>query len=167
MRADLLAFIAWRAKSGRSPALRRASCLAFAAFIASCCARAPLHEDPTLKIDMPKIGRALPQSLTESEVESLLGAPDTADPIGHRDRAMLEVLYATGLRVSELINLRQGQINLNQGVLRIGGKGDRERLIPLGEEAQDWIREFVAARAWRSCSNGRPNTCSRPGGAIA
>jgi integrase/recombinase XerD len=93
---------------------------------------------------MPKIGRALPQSLSESEVESLLGAPDTNDPIGHRDRTMLEVLYATGLRVSELINLRQGQINLNQGVLRVRGKGDRERLIPLGEEAQRWIRDFLS-----------------------
>jgi integrase/recombinase XerD len=77
-------------------------------------------------------------------VESLLGAPDVTDPLGHRDRTMLEVLYATGLRVSELINLKQSEINLNQGVLRIVGKGGRERLIPLGDESQNWIRQFIA-----------------------
>jgi integrase/recombinase XerD len=92
---------------------------------------------------MPKIGRSLPKSLTETEVESLLAAPEISDPLGHRDRAMLEVLYATGLRVSELINLKQNQVNLNQGVLRIRGKGDRERLIPIGEESQRWLREFL------------------------
>ena len=97
-----------------------------------------IQEDPTVKIEMPKIGRSLPKSLTEMEVESLLAAPEVTDPLGHRDRAMLEVLYATGLRVSELINLKQNQVNLNQGVLRIRGKGDRERLIPLGEESQRW-----------------------------
>src|SRR5204862_378959 len=89
----------------------------------------------TAQIAMPKIGRALPQSLSEEEVEALLAAPTVAEPLGHRDRAMLEVLYATGVRVSELINLKLAQINLNQGVLRIIGKGDRERLIPLGDEA--------------------------------
>ena len=97
---------------------------------------------------MPKIGRSLPQSLTEEEVESLLAAPAVADPLGHRDRAMLEVLYATGVRVSELVNLKLSQVNLNQGVLRIVGKGDRERLIPLGEEAAG-----LAARS--SCSGPR------------
>ena len=92
---------------------------------------------------MPKIGRALPQSMTEEEVEALLEAPDVTDPLGHRDRAMLEVLYATGLRVSELINLRIGQVNLNQGVIRVVGKGDKERLIPLGEESQRWLQDFI------------------------
>ena len=98
---------------------------------------------------MPKIGRSLPQSLTEEEVESLLSAPVVSDPLGNRDRTMLEVLYATGLRVSELVNLRQAQVNLNQGVIRILGKGNRERLIPLGEEAMRWLKEFVAQRARR------------------
>jgi integrase/recombinase XerD len=91
---------------------------------------------------MPKIGRSLPKSLTEEEVESLLAAPAVNDPLGNRDRCMLEVLYATGLRVSELVNLRAGQVNLNQGVIRILGKGNRERLIPLGEEAVRWLGEF-------------------------
>jgi integrase/recombinase XerD len=94
---------------------------------------------------MPKIGRSLPKSLTEEEVESLLGAPAVGDPLGNRDRTMLEVLYATGLRVSELVNLRNAQVNLNQGVIRILGKGNRERLIPLGEEAVRWIIEFSRA----------------------
>jgi site-specific recombinase XerD len=94
---------------------------------------------------MPKIGRSLPKSLTEEEVESLLAAPAIADPLGHRDRTMLEVLYATGLRVSELVNLKYNQINTNQGVIRIMGKGNRERLIPLGEEAVRWLTDFVRA----------------------
>ena len=102
-----------------------------------------IREDPTAQIAMPKIGRSLPKSLTEEEVESLLGAPVVSDPLGNRDRTMLEVLYATGLRVSELVNLRHGQINLNQGVIRILGKGNRERLIPLGEEAMRWLKEFA------------------------
>jgi integrase/recombinase XerD len=91
---------------------------------------------------MPKIGRSLPKSLTEEEVESLLSAPAVTDPLGNRDRTMLEVLYATGLRVSELVNLRGVQVNLNQGVIRVLGKGNRERLIPLGEEAVRWVTEF-------------------------
>jgi integrase/recombinase XerD len=142
-RADLLAFIAWRAKEGAKPRSTARQLSSFRRFYRFVLREGMISEDPTLKIEMPKIGRALPQSMTEGEVESLLGAPDVNDPIGHRDRTMLEVLYATGLRVSELINLRQGQINLNQGVLRVRGKGDRERLIPLGEEAQRWLREFV------------------------
>jgi integrase/recombinase XerD len=104
-----------------------------------------IRDDPTAQIAMPKIGRSLPKSLTEEEVESLLGAPAVGDPLGNRDRTMLEVLYATGLRVSELVNLRYSQVNLNQGVIRILGKGNRERLIPLGEEAVRWLNEFARA----------------------
>jgi integrase/recombinase XerD len=100
-------------------------------------------EDPTAQIAMPKIGRSLPKSLTEDEVEAVLAAPTVTDPLGHRDRTMLEVLYATGLRVSELVNLKHSQVNANQGVIRIVGKGNRERLIPLGEESVRWLGEFV------------------------
>ena len=100
-------------------------------------------------------------------MESLLGAPAVADPLGNRDRTMLEVLYATGLRVSELVSLKLGQINMNQGVTRVLGKGNRERLIPLGEEAVRWLREFIAARAARSCSSARPTICFRRAAAIA
>jgi integrase/recombinase XerD len=99
--------------------------------------------DPTADIEMPRIGRSLPKTLSEEEVDALLNAPNTDEPLGHRDRTMLELLYATGLRVSELINLKQSQINFNQGVLRIVGKGDRERLIPLGEESMRWLKEFI------------------------
>jgi len=143
-RADLLAFIAWRAKEGAKPRSTARQLSSFRRFYRFLLREGVIGEDPTLKIEMPKIGRSLPRSLTEAEVEALLAAPDTHDPLGHRDRAMLEVLYATGLRVSELINLKQSEINLNQGVLRVSGKGERERLIPLGDEAQSWLRDFIA-----------------------
>mgnify|MGYP003450017602 FL=1 len=142
-RADLLAFIASRAKQGSKPRSTARQLSSFRRFYRFLLREGVIQEDPTVKIDMPKIGRSLPRSLTESEVDALLAAPETSDPLGHRDRAMLEVRYATGLRVSELINLRQSEVNLNQGVLRIRGKGDRERLIPFGEESQRWIREFM------------------------
>jgi integrase/recombinase XerD len=92
---------------------------------------------------MPKQGRPLPKSLTEEEVERLLDAPDLSTPEGFRDRTMFELLYATGLRVSELVTLRPDQISLNQGVVRVTGKGGKERLVPLGEEASDWLQRFV------------------------
>ncbi len=142
-RADILDYIAWRVESGAKPRSTARQLSSFRRFYRYLLREGLLAEDPTAQIAMPKIGRALPQSLTEQEVEALLAAPTVSEPLGHRDRAMLEVLYATGVRVSELINLKMSQMNLNQGVLRIVGKGDRERLIPLGDEAQDWIKEFV------------------------
>ncbi|NIT64999.1 MAG: site-specific tyrosine recombinase XerD, partial [Gammaproteobacteria bacterium] len=102
-----------------------------------------IDEDPTALIDNPRLGRPLPKSLTEYDVERLLAAPDKESPLGQRDKAMLELLYATGLRVSELVTLRLHQLNLRQGVVRIVGKGDKERLVPLGEEAQARVAEFV------------------------
>ncbi|MGI9229546.1 MAG: site-specific tyrosine recombinase XerD [Gammaproteobacteria bacterium] len=102
-----------------------------------------LKHDPTSQIEAPRIGRPLPESLTEAEVEALLDAPDTTTPIGLRDRAMIEVLYATGLRVSELVQLGVDQINRGQGVLRVIGKGNKERLVPLGEEAADWLQRYM------------------------
>ncbi len=143
-RADLLEFIAWRTTEGAKPRSTARQLSSFRRFYRFLLREGVLGEDPTLRIEMPKIGRSLPVVLSEGEVEDLLNAPEVSDPLGHRDRAMLEVLYATGLRVSELINLKQSQINLNQGVVRIHGKGDRERLIPLGDEAQRWVREFQA-----------------------
>ena len=103
---------------------------------------ARLITDPTAQVSAPKLGRALPEALTEPEVERLLAAPDIADPIGLRDRAMLELLYATGLRVSELVSLESSSLNLRQGVVRVIGKGGKERLVPLGEEALDWLDRF-------------------------
>ncbi len=102
-----------------------------------------IHHDPSADISAPKLGRALPKSLSESEVERLLAAPDVGTPQGLRDRAMLELLYASGLRVSELVTLETGQINLRQGVARLTGKGAKERLAPIGEEAQSWIMRYL------------------------
>ena len=99
--------------------------------------------DPTLRVDMPQLGRPLPKSLSEADVEALLNAPDLSEAIGQRDKAMLEVLYACGLRVTELISLTLEQVNLRQGVLRIMGKGSKERLVPMGEEAIVWIERYM------------------------
>lgn len=99
--------------------------------------------DPTLQVEMPQLGRPLPKSLSEADVEALLLAPDLSEPIGQRDRAMLEVLYACGLRVTELVSLTLDQINLRQGVLRVMGKGSKERLVPMGEEAVVWVERYL------------------------
>lgn len=99
--------------------------------------------DPTLQIDMPQLGKPLPKSLSEADVEALLAAPDLSEAIGERDRAMLEVLYACGLRVTELISLTLDEINLREGSLRVFGKGSKERLIPLGEEAIAWLEDYL------------------------
>ena len=104
-----------------------------------------LATDPTLNIDAPKLPRSLPKSLTEDDVDRLLSAPNAADPLGMRDRAMLELLYATGLRVTELVTLRQIQVSLDAGVLRVMGKGSKERLVPIGEEAIDCIEAYLRA----------------------
>ncbi len=102
-----------------------------------------IAEDPSLQIQAPRIGRSLPKTLTETEVEALLEAPDLETPEGFRDRSMLELLYATGLRVTELVRIRPDQISFSQGLVRITGKGGKERLVPMGDEAQDWIQRFL------------------------
>jgi integrase/recombinase XerD len=99
--------------------------------------------DPTLKIDAPKLPRALPRSLTEDDVEQLLAAPRVEQALGLRDKAMLETLYASGLRVSELVGLKLSQVSQDMGVVRVLGKGSKERLVPLGEEALAWIRRYL------------------------
>jgi len=142
-KADLLEYISWRVEGGAKPRSTARQLSSFRRFYRYLLREGVITEDPTADIAMPKIGRALPQSLTEDEVDALLAAPNVSEPLGNRDRAMLELLYATGVRVSELINLKLSQMNLNQGVIRIVGKGDRERLIPLGDEAQDWLRDFI------------------------
>ncbi len=103
-----------------------------------------IQEDPCSHVLSPKLGRPLPKSLSEADVEALLDAPDTNKPLGLRDRAMLETLYATGLRVSELVDLKINEINLTVGVLRIIGKGSKERLVPIGEQATDWIENYLS-----------------------
>jgi len=99
--------------------------------------------DPTLQIESPKLPRSLPKSLSEQAVEDLLNAPNLNEPLGLRDRAMLEVLYASGLRVSELVGLKVTEVSLNEGVVRATGKGSKTRLVPLGEEAVDWVSRYL------------------------
>jgi len=142
-RADLLDYLTRLAQQGRNPrsSARLLSCLR--QFYQYLRRRGLIEADPSARVEAPKLGRPLPKSLSEAEVEALLNAPDTEDARGHRDRTMLEVLYASGLRVSELVNLTPGQVNLTQGVLRILGKGGKERLVPLGEDACDWLRDYT------------------------
>jgi integrase/recombinase XerD len=103
-----------------------------------------LTVDPTLDVDSPKLGRPLPKSLSEADVDRLLESPDLDVPLEFRDRTMLEMLYACGLRVSELTGLQVNQISLNQGVVRVFGKGSKERLVPMGEEALAWLQRYLA-----------------------
>ncbi len=105
--------------------------------------RGKLEHDPCAGIESPQLGKPLPHTLSEGEVESLLAAPNVMDPLGQRDRAMLELLYATGLRVTELVSLRLEQVNLRQGVVRVAGKGSKDRLIPIGEEAESWLEAYL------------------------
>jgi len=107
-----------------------------------------LQIDPSLQIESPKLPRSLPKSLNESEVERLLKAPDINQPMGLRDKAMLELLYASGLRVSELVNISVNEVSTQDGVVRVTGKGSKTRLVPMGEEAADWIVRYL--------KNGRP-----------
>jgi integrase/recombinase XerD len=104
-----------------------------------------LAADPTLKLDTPKKPQRFPKSLTEADVEALLAVPDVESVLGLRDRAMLEMLYATGLRVSELVALKLTQINQDMGVVRVFGKGDKERMVPMGEEASSWLTRYLKA----------------------
>jgi integrase/recombinase XerD len=114
-----------------------------------------LAENPLGLIENPKLTPGLPNSLSETDVERLLAAPDLGDPLGLRDKTMLEVLYACGLRVSELVNLTMTQVNLRQNVVRVVGKGSKERLVPMGEEAARWLARYLR-EARPILLNGRP-----------
>lgn len=142
-RTDLLAWISSALARGNkaSTAARRLSGLR--RFYRYLLREGVIAEDPTLRIDSPRLPRRLPDSLSEEDVDALLAEPDPAVPIELRDKAMLEILYGCGLRVSELVGLRVDQVNLRQGVVRITGKGDKERLVPLGEEAVDWLLRYM------------------------
>ncbi len=142
-RTDVLDYLSLLARQGRKPrsAARLLSCLR--QFYQHLLRQGMIAADPSARVEAPKLGRPLPKSLTETQVEALLAAPDTGDARGHRDRTMLEVLYATGLRVSELVGLTPPQVSLVQGVVRVTGKGGKERLVPLGEEALSWLQEYL------------------------
>ena len=142
--ADLQAWLGYCLQTGRSPrsSARMLSCLR--GFYRHQLREGRISEDPTASIDSPQLGRPLPGTLSERDVEALLAAPDAASDLECRDRAMLELLYACGLRVSELVGLRVDQVSFNQGVVRVTGKGSKERLVPMGEEALAWLRHYLA-----------------------
>jgi len=141
--AALFDYLGWRAREGYSPRSNARLLSSLRAFFAHALRRGARQDDPTALLEPPRLPRPLPKALPESQVEALLAAPDTADPAGLRDRAMLELMYACGLRVSELVGLPATALNLRQGVLRVSGKGGRERLVPLGEEAQHWLQRYL------------------------
>lgn len=141
-RTDVEAWLAsqFEAKAKASSVARRLS--AVKRFYRLQLEREGLREDPTLRVRAPKKALRLPKLLSEGQVEALLAAPDLATSLGVRDRTMLETLYATGLRVSELVGLKIGQVSLDVGVVRVLGKGSKERLVPLGDEAAAWIERY-------------------------
>lgn len=106
--------------------------------------RGSVASDPTIGLDTPRIGRALPKDLSEADVDALLAAPDISTAIGLRDKAMLELLYACGLRVTELVGLPLAAVNLHAGYVRVTGKGQKERLVPMGEQAVGWVQRYIS-----------------------
>jgi integrase/recombinase XerD len=142
--ADIQQYLSYRSEKGNSPRSSARLLSTLRRFYAWLLRENKVSEDPTSLIDSPRLGRALPKSLSEADVEALLNEPDTQSAMGLRDRTMMEVLYATGLRVSELVNLTILQVNLQQGVIRVTGKGNKERLVPLGEEAINWLEQYLS-----------------------
>lgn len=141
--ADLATYLAEFSLRAR-PASQRRLLSAWRRFYRHLLERGVIAHDPSAQIDPPLPSTRFPKSLTEAEVERLLGAPDIANPQGLRDRCMLEVLYATGLRVSELVALKPFSLSLREGLVKVVGKGDKERLVPLGETAIDWLQRYQA-----------------------
>jgi len=143
-RSALQGYLGFRLKQGQSPrsTARFLSCVrGFYHFLLR---EGSLTVDPTLDIESPRLGRPLPKALSEAEVERLLQAPDLTQVLELRDRTMLELLYACGLRVTELTSLQLAQVSMNQGVVRVFGKGSKERLVPVGEEALRWLQRYLA-----------------------
>ncbi len=140
----LLEYLSYRVSSGIQPRSAARLLSSIRRFYRYQLRQGSLEIDPTEQIEFPKLGRQLPEVLTEEDVEELLMAPNISKPQGIRDRAMLEILYACGLRVSELIGLRMYQVNLRTGVLRIIGKGNKERLVPFGEQAGEWLEHYLS-----------------------
>lgn len=143
-REDLLNFLATQVQAGRSPRSLSRYLSGFRQFYQWLMREGRIVKDPSALIDSPKMGRGLPKALNEKQVEALLEAPDAESPLGLRDRTMLELMYATGLRVSELISLEAVNVGISQGIVRVMGKGGKERLVPLGEEALSWLQRYLA-----------------------
>jgi integrase/recombinase XerD len=142
-RNDILRYQSVRMREGRKVRSEARLLSTLRRFYRYLCREEVRDSDPTAQIESPRLGRPLPNSLTENEVEDLLAQPDINKSLGLRDRTMLEVLYATGLRVSELIALTFEQLNMRQGLVRCVGKGNKERLVPLGEIALDWLQQYL------------------------
>jgi len=154
-RTDVEAFLAdqFRSKAKATSIARRLSSLR--RFYALQLLQGTLRADPTLRVRAPKLPRRLPKNVTEAQVEALLAAPDAETTLGLRNRAMLETLYATGLRVSELVGLTLAQVSLDMGVVRVLGKGSKERLVPLGEEAIVWLKRYLASGRPQLVADGK------------
>ncbi len=142
-RITLLDYLAYRLKQGYSSRSTARSLSSLRAFYAYLLSKSLISDNPTAKIQSPKLGHSLPKILSEEDVEKLINAPNTKEPLGLRDRAMLELLYACGLRISELINLEVLNLNIRQGVVKVLGKGSKERLVTMGEPALDWISDYL------------------------
>ena len=142
-RAALFDYLAWRTRHGWSARSNARLLSTLRAFFALAMRRGERSDDPAALLESPRLPRSLPKALAESQIESLLAAPVVDSPEGMRDRAMLELMYAAGLRVSELVGLPAAAVNLRQGALRVTGKGSKERLVPLGEESQHWLERYL------------------------
>ena len=142
-REHLLDYLSYRVQQGSRPRTSARLLSSIRRFYRYLVRQGAVQKDPSAQIDFPKLGRPLPETLSEEEVERLLNAPNINKAQGVRDRAMLEVLYACGLRVSELVGLDLNQVNLSHGVIRVVGKGNKERLIPFGEQASEWLTLYV------------------------
>ena len=142
-REQLLHFLAAQVQAGRSPRSLSRYLSGIRQFYRWQLREGRIDKDPSALIDSPKLGRGLPKALSEQQVEALLEAPDVGSPLGLRDRTMLELMYATGLRVSELIALEAVNLGINQGWCGSWGKGGKERLVPLGEEALSWLQRYL------------------------
>jgi len=143
-REDLLSILAAEFQQGKSPRTISRYLSTYRQLFRWLIREGMISNDPVALIESPKTGRGLPKALSEAQIESLLVAPDTGTLLGIRDKAMLELMYATGLRVSELVGLKLLNLNLNQGVVRVIGKGQKERLVPLGDEAHDSLKVYLS-----------------------
>ncbi|WP_269790098.1 site-specific tyrosine recombinase XerD [Stenotrophomonas sp. Iso1] len=161
-RAGLFDYLAWRTKHGWSARSNARLLSVLRAFFAQGLKRGERADDPASLLESPKLPRSLPKALVESQIDALLDTPDISTPTGLRDRAMLELMYAAGLRVSELVNLPANAVNLRQGVLRVTGKGSKDRLVPLGEESQHWLERYLA-EARPLLSGGKPVVATAEG----
>ena len=143
-RAALFDYLAMRTAAGYTARSNARLLSSLRAYFAQAIRRGEREDDPTALLQSPNLPRLLPKALSETEIEALLAAPDIATAAGLRDRAMLELMYGCGLRVSELVGLPATALNLRQGALRVTGKGGKERLVPLGEESQHWLQRYLS-----------------------